>query len=693
MTILFLDTETFCETPLKHGVHRYAETVEITVVSWAEDDGPVFVEDLTLNPELPPRLRQLLEDPEVLIVIQNSGFDRTVIRHAWGIDIDPGRIHDTMVQALSHGLPGGLDALCTVMSIPTDQAKDKAGKALIQLFCKPRPVNAKVRRADRRTHPVEWARFLGYAGSDILAMRALFHKLPKWNYDRDAQSNAAVTGHELWQLDQKINDRGVAVDTELAEAAVAAVKIAQQKLKDRVWGLTAGEVASAAKRDQLLKYILAEYGIELPDMKAATLERRLADPDLDEGVKELIRIRLASSTTSTTKYAALLRGVSSDGRLRGTLQFCGASRTGRWAGRLFQPQNMPRPDMKAEDIELGIDALKLGCADLTDNVMKMTSNAIRGCLVAPPGKKLVIADLANIEGRVAAWLSGEDWKLQAFRDYDAGTGADLYRLAYAKSFNIRPENVDGKQRQIGKVQELALGYEGGVGAFVTFVMTYKLDLDEMAEAAWDTLPGQALHQAKIMLAWRRKKGLTTYGLDDKVFIVCEAFKALWREAHPETSSYWKELNDAAIRAVENPGVTIVCRRLKFRRDGAWLRMGLPSGRVLCYAAPEIKNGSLTYMGLNQYTRKWGRQHTYGGKVFENACQGVARDVMADRMPLIDSLGYEIVTTIHDELVCETPDDDLFTSERLSVLMATNPSWAEGLPLAAAGFETKRYRKD
>lgn len=693
MTLLFYDCETYCETPIKNGTHRYAEDVEITIVTWAVDDGPVFVEDMTLEGRaqglagLPPQLRRLLEDPAVTVVIQNSGFDRTVMRHAWGFDLPAERVHDTMVQALTHGLPGGLDRLCEIMKVDVDKAKDKAGKALIQLFCKPRAKNVKVRRATRQTHPVEWSRFLDYAASDIHAMRELYRKLPNWNY-KGAE-------RDLWILDQKINDRGVAVDVDLAEAAIHAVGHAQQGLRQEISDATDGEIRSAAKRDQLLKYILEEHGIELPDMKASTLERRLADPELSEGVKQLIRIRLQASTTSTTKYAALMRGVSTlDHRLKGTLQFCGASRTGRWAGRLFQPQNLPRPDMKADDVDLGIEALKMGCADLLyPNVMKLTSNAVRGCLVAPAGKKLVIADLANIEGRVAAWLTGEHWKLKAFAEYDAGTGADLYKLAYAKSFNILPEEVDSKQRQIGKVQELALGYEGGVGAFVTFVMTYKLDLDEMADAAFETLPGSAIGQAKHMLAWRKKKGLTTYGLDDRVFIVCEAFKALWREAHPATSSYWSELNDAAIMAVETPGQTIQCRRLKLRRDGAWLRMGLPSGRVLCYAAPEVKGGKLSYQGVNQYTRKWQRLGTYGGKLFENACQAVARDVMADRMPAIEDEGYEIVATIHDELVCEALDTSAYKHEALSALMATNPAWAEGLPLAAAGFETKRYRKD
>ncbi|EMS7588382.1 DNA polymerase, partial [Salmonella enterica subsp. enterica serovar Newport] len=199
---------------------------------------------------------------------------------------------------------------------------------------------------------------------------------------------------------------------------------------------------------------------------------------------ELLAIRLQASTTSTSKYKSLMKGVSSDGRLRGTLQFCGASRTGRWAGRLFQPQNLPRPSLEQEQIDEGIEALKAGCADLLfDNIMELTSSALRGCIMAPEGKKLVVSDLSNIEGRKLAWLAGEQWKLDAFREYDEGTGPDLYKLAYARAFNISPDNVDKYQRQIGKVMELGLGFGGGVAAFLTFALVYGLDLDELANAA------------------------------------------------------------------------------------------------------------------------------------------------------------------------------------------------------------------
>lgn len=357
MTTLFLDTETFCEEPIKSGLHRYAEGVEIMTVQWAFDDGPVSVVEFP-NADL----IQTLVDEADEIVIQNSAFDRTALRHALGVEVPLEKIVDTMVQALAHGLPGSLDKLCTILGVPVDQAKDKAGKQLIQLFCKPRPKNSAIRRATKKTHPVEWGRFVDYARADIPSMRAVHKRLPKWNYPGNARERA------LWVLDQKINDRGVAVDLRFAERAVEAIGVATKRLDARTKEETNGEVESARKRDQLLAHILKDYGVDLPDMQKATLERRIEDPDLPEPVKELLRVRLMTATTSTSKYKALLKSTSSDGRLRGTLQFCGASRTGRWAGRLFQPQNTPRGTLTPAEIDDAIEAFKAGVADLIYDV-------------------------------------------------------------------------------------------------------------------------------------------------------------------------------------------------------------------------------------------------------------------------------------------------------------------------------------
>lgn len=738
MSKLWLDLETYCEVPIKDGTHRYAESSLIMLWAYALDDGPVKVWDVLANEvswvepllgervaepcgTMPEDLFRALIDERIELVAHNAGFDRTVLSHAGSVveraaAAQIGRWRCTMAQALAHSLPGGLEKLCEVLEVEQDKRKLKVGKELVRLFCMPRPKNMKLRRATRQTHPEEWKRFVEYAGMDIEAMRACHAKLPKWNYQGREL--------ELFHLDAKINERGVAVDLDLVNAAIQAADRSQRDLAEQCVQLTDGEVASTTQRDALLAHLLAEHGVELPDMKSSTLERRISDPDLPPVVRELLGIRLQASRTSTSKYTALLKGTSGDGRLRGLLQFCGAGRTGRWSGRLFQPQNLPRPDRTAaaewhgheiktskhlklrsspatsdEDVDAfvatGIEAIKADCADLLfDNVMAVTASAVRGAIVAPKGRKLVISDLANIEGRDAAWLAGEAWKLRAFQAYDAGTGPDLYKLAYARAFNITPEAVAKPQRQIGKVMELMLQYEGGVGAYLTGALTYGIDLEEMAEDAYLLLPADLRAEAEGFLAWTREQKRNTFGLSDKAFIVCDAFKRGWRRAHPAIAGYWSELADAVREAIGNPGVLIVARKLKIRRDGNWLRIGLPSGRALCYPAPQVDpSGQISYMGINQYSRQWQRLKTYGGKLFENVCQAVARDVMAWNMPAIEAAGYAITLTVHDEVITEAPDSADFNAEHLGSLLAAVPPWATGMPLAAGGFEAYRYRKE
>lgn len=698
MTILWFDCETYSEADLKAvGTHAYAEhhSTEITIAQWALDDGEPVVHDCTDDNARrrgdSHELHVALRDPSVTIVAHNSAFDRAILRHCWGIDTPPERWRDTMIQAMAHGLPGSLDKLSGILGLEQDEAKDKRGRDLIQLFCKPRPKNHKLRRATRDTHPKEWAEFLEYSRMDIVAMRAVHRKLPRWNY---------APGHPelaLWHLDQRINDRGFQVDTELAASAVGAVAVEQRRLKAEIRDATDGAVGSASQRDELLSYILLEHGVSLPDMRADTLRRLAADDRLPGAVRDLLELRLEATKASTAKYNAVVRATSSDGRLRNTLQFCGAQRTGRWAGRIFQPQNLPRPTpgFDGDVQEEAIAALQAGAADLVyDNVMQLTANCIRGLIVSPAGKKLVIADLSNIEGRALAWLASEEWKLEAFRAFDRGQGHDLYKLAYAKSFGVRPEDVDKNKRQIGKVQELMLGYEGGVGAYLTGAATYGFDVGDLADAVRAATDADTWERTVDSFDWFKAKGLT-YGLPIVHWTACRVLVDSWRDAHPQTRELWRGLKAAFIAAVRRPGETFSAGRwLKVRRDGAWLRIRLPSGRYLCYLQPEAdEDGNCSYMGINQYTRQWTRIRTHGGKLAENVTQAVARDVLSANMPAIEAAGYEIVLTVHDELITEAPDGQAYSSDALAAMMSSVPTWAPGLPLAAAGFETLRYRKD
>ncbi len=669
---LYFDTEVFCETPLKDGLHIYAEKAEIMIATWALDDpltgaeGEIVIEDWTETGGPSDALLAHLADPDVDIIVQNSMFDRTVARWDGRVDLPVERIHDTMVMALSHGLPGSLDKLCEVFKVPVDLAKDKEGRSLIRFFCKPPTKASKDKhRRTRHTHPKEWARFLSYAGSDISSMRYIHKRIPKWNYPGTPRGNQQFsTERQLWLLDQTINDRGMHIDLELAEGALRAVDAHQKVMGDRVFDLTEGDVADAKKRDQLLQHLLKQFGVSLPDMQKSTLERRLNDDNLHRIVRELIAIRLDASTTSVSKYNTLLKGVSSDGRLRGTIQFCGAARTGRDAGRLFQPQNLPLPNMSNADIEYAISAFKTNAADLLlDNPIKAASNAIRGVVVPRPGHKLVVADLKNIESRVLAWGAREEWKLRAFKEYDNGVGSDLYILAYARAFNIQPEQVAKWQRQLGKVMELALGFQGAAGAFGTMATLLGIDL-----------PAETI----------------------------ELLVKNWRETNPNIVKFWYALDAAAREAIIQPGVmTSVGTAAKFHVKDNWLRMKLPSGRFLCYSMPAIvehpmfENAtSISYMGVNSYTRRWERLHTYGGKLAEHWTQAVARDVLFENSLLIEEAGFPIVMKVHDETITEPVDSPEYTTYRLCQLLSNRPTWAdESLPLSASGAEMMRYAKE
>lgn len=691
---LYLDLETWGEEPIKGGAYRYAEKSEILLVALAVDDDPVSVWDLTLSAEgWKSQLAALqgMIDKADTVVIHNSNFDRTVLRHH-GVTIPVEKIVDTMVLALQHGLPGSLGQLCDVLGVEQDKAKDKDGKKLIQLFTKPRPKNMKLRRADRGTHPNEWQRFIEYARLDVDAMRSVFRRTPRWN---DLPSERSY-----WRIDQDTNDCGIAVDTGLAQSALRAFGRASGSLAALTAGLTGGLVSATTQRDKLIAYLRETHDFVTADMTKGSVEFFLRDGNLDPQVRQLLEIRQQAAATSPSKYKALLSAVSSDGRLRGTLQFCGAARTGRDAGRIFQPQNLPRtPDWFDEDVQaITISAIKADCEDLIwANVSERCSMSVRGCLLAGAGYKLSIADLSNIEGRVIAWGAGEEWKLEAFRQYDLGLGPDLYKVTAGRILGKDPADVTKEERQLqGKTPELAGAYQGGVGAYRV-----------MGGPVFEAMSDEAINE--IVRNWRKQ--------------------------HPRTVAFWYDLERACKAAIRSPGESFSVRDMATfdvvpdQTGRQWLRMKLPSGRYLCYPDPAVEQeecercggdgeidfvhegnelrtkcphcgGSgkqgweqITYSGVNQYTRKWSRISTYGGKLAENWTQAVARDVFFSGVKRAYNAGYRIVLRVHDELVTEVPIDGGLSWQGLAECMATNPSWATGLPLAAAGFDALRYRKD
>ena len=692
MPLIFADLETYSETPIGEGAHKYAQSAEVQLFQYAIDDGPVRVLDLTDcdGPGSWPReIHALREIEHATWIAHNAGFDRTVL-NAQGYVVPLEQWRCTMAMAYEHALPGGLDALCDILRVSRDKAKMKIDKELMRLFCQPLPKNMKLRRATKWTHPDKWEQWLLYAEFDIHSLREIWRKLPRWNHDP-----------ARWHLDQRINDRGFAVDLDLVEGVIAAVEIEKHRLAEATLEHTGG-AATATERDKLLEHILAEYGVALPDMRGSTLERRVDDPNLPLELRELLALRLEAATASTAKYKRL-RDSHIDGRVKGTLQYAGAARTRRWAGRRFQPQNLPRPTLKLPAIEFAIRAFKSGCADLVlPSVMAAASSCARGTIVAPRGRKLVVADLANIEGRVLAWLAGERWKLDAFNAFDRGEGPDLYALAYAKSFGVTPESViedherGGIQRQVGKVQELAMGYEGGVGAFVTFALAYRIDLDTLPEKVLPNAPAGVVLEAENFWEWCLATNKRTFGLPKETFIACDVLKRLWRAAHPNVVKTWKDLKEAFMVQVNSPvmaGIP-VGEHLRVERRGSWITVAMPGGKKMCYPAADVNDkGVLSYKGVNQYSKQWSRIYTYGGKMAENITQSVSCDVLAHGMAGAELAGFDTVLTVHDEIIAEAPDNDGFTAEGLSRIMATVPAWAPGLPLAAKGFEAYRYRKD
>lgn len=681
--ILWIDSEELSTQPIKHGTSKYASGCKVIMVQWAIDDGPVTVEDITNQPASDSLIAAVEQADEIWA--HNSEHDRLCLETTnWWPIVPLEKWRCTMALARMHGLPGSLQKLCEIFKLPIDEAKDKRGYELIRLFCIPYKDN---KFNDRHSHPKEWQEFLGYGAQDVIAMRAIHRQCPKWNSTPRMWS--------FWHLDQRMNERGVAVDLELAAACVEATTKAKARMAKRTMELTDGAVEATTQRDRLLAY-MADSGVTLPDLTADTVERRLEDESLPAHIKELLRVRQQASKASTAKYKrALNQHVK--GRLRNLLVFCGAARTGRWAGRTLQPQNLPRPKHKQWEIDLAIRLFRCGAIELydPDAVLGLASSSLRGLIVAADGRKLVTSDLKNIEGRIIAWVSGEQWKLDAFAAYDRGEGPDLYKIAYARPFNIDPKEIiddEDPRRQIGKVMELALQYYGGVGAFCSMAEVYGLRLEELAVSAWPIIPDDFKAAAKS--AWSRAiKQNRTYGLEERVWNVCHALVLMWRAAHPAICNFWADLDQACKMATKaHNKVYCIGQHIQVDRCGNWLRIRLPSGRYLCYPAPRGDDYTSSFLGVDPYTRQWVRIPTYSGKRTQNIAEGIGADVLMDGLLAGDKAGYNPVLSVHDEAITEPPDEDRFSEKDLSALLVGSSPWASRLPLAAKGFTARWYRK-
>lgn len=651
--MIWTDTETYGTIDLrKVGAYRYAAhpDTEILLLSYAFDNDEPQVVDLdgrplgeALEQDAPELHERLLGDETV--VFHNSAFDRNVMRNQ-GLGIPTSLIEDTMVIAYSLGLPGNLQRLGEALGLPEEFKKIRRGKQLISRFCSPAPKNHKADRYDKYTHPEEWDEFVEYAGQDITAMRECYNRMSKYNI--------TPTERKVWLLDQRINDRGVRVDLDFVKKAVAVASKRQVEVTEEIQALTWGEVDKHTKSAAIKDYCL-EYGVRMPNLQKETVEATLLRGEIPDNVRRLLQLRLEANKATVSKYTAMGARTDTDGRLRGGLQYGGAARTLRWAGRGVQLHNLARPDWWL-DQTVAADALMNDYIDqVYPDPLDVVKGLVRGAFVPKDGHTFVVSDFSNIEGRVSAWVAGEDWKLDAFRAFDRGEGPDIYKATYSTSFGKPVDEVTKDDRQIGKVQELAGGYQGWIGAWRTFESAY---------------------------------GLPERPEDEVVKIM-----GAWRDAHPAIRRCWGNLEEAWKSAIGNPGSAYkVGKHITFRfypkKD--LLVVWLPSGRFVPYLHPRNEGGSLQFKGLDDKGR-WTWIDTYGGKLLENIVQAISRDLLAWAMLELEDRGHHIVLHVHDEVVIEAADPGIL--EEVNNILATPPDWADDLPLAAAGFTAERYRKE
>lgn len=635
--ILSIDVETYSSVDLKaHGVYRYVEAddFEILLFAYSFDDGPVQVVDLAQGEELPAEVRRALTDPDIVKSAFNANFERVTIGKHFGINTSPDQWACTMVHAMSLGLPRSLEDVAKALKL--EHQKDTAGERLIKYFsvpCKPTQVNGGRTRNLPEHDPEKWQRFTEYCRQDVEVERAIRKKLSRYPFGE----------HDLWALDQRIIDRGINLDLELVHHAIRCAGQYRRRLEDEAARLTGLENPNSLV--QLKNWLLSE-GVKTDSLSKNSIPKLLKATN--GPAKRVLEIRQELSKTSVKKYETMARTVCPDGRVRGLLQFYGANRTGRWAGRLVQVQNLPRSDLK--DLDLARQLLREGLYEdlelLYGNVPDVLSQLIRTAFIPSPGCRFLVADFSAIEARVIAWLAGEKWRLDVFN-----THGKIYEASASQMFGVPIEQITkgSDLRQKGKVAELALGYQGGKGALIQM-------------GALD-------------------KGLTEDELPDLV--------SSWRAASPRIVSFWYDMEQAALEAVRYKKAVRLQHGLAFIYRPGILFLQLPSGRRIAYVKPRIEvdeqfgKESLTYESNGKRTK------TYGGKLVENCVQAVARDCLAEAMRRLDQAGYLIAFHVHDEVVCDQAHGSI---EEMAAIMSEPIPWAPGLPLDADAFESDYYTK-
>lgn len=643
---LVLDLETYSSVDLaRAGVAKYAgaEDFEILLMSYAWDDGPVEIWDFTAQ-GAPPWLREALADPSVLKVAWNMAFERTCLHAALGVYTPPEQWRDAMTIAAMNGLPMSLEAAGAALQL-TEQ-KLASGKALIRYFCQPcRPtISNGGRTRNLPEHaPEKWAQFTAYCLRDTEVERTIYNRLsrfpvPAWE-------------RRLEALDARINERGVLVDLELARAAVDIDETARAQNLAEMQRLTGLDNPNSVAQ---LKGWLETAGLTVDSLNKATVADLLGTVTVtDPTTRRVLELRQLLGKTSTKKYQAILDAACDDGRVRGLLQYYGAARTGRWAGRRVQLQNLAQNHLdnidKVRELvrQRDLETLELAF----DSVPDVLSQLIRTALIAKPGHTFLVADYAAIEARVIAYLAGEQWRMDVFAQ-----GGDIYCSSASQMFKVPvvKHGINGHLRQKGKIAELACGYGGGVGALKAF-------------------------------------GADKMGLSEDEM---QAIVTHWRRASPSIPRFWSAAEGAAKNALRCPGKTfgLPCGA-KYRRDADALRCRLPSGRVLSYWGARLdKDGSICFMGQNQTTRKWERTETWGGKLVENIVQAVARDCLAVAMLRMDEAGFSTVFSVHDEVIVEEPVNGR-TWQDVAEIMGQPIDWAPGLLLRGDGYSTPFYLKD